>query len=50
MREERVFEKGRVKINVVLKDMAVPAERLEKGVPVEEGAMYYWLEWFVERL
>ena len=50
MWEEQIFEKGQVKVNVVLRDLTTAARRLEKGVPVEEGAMYYLLDWSVERL
>jgi len=50
MWEEQIFEKGRVKVSVVLNDMTMLAKRLEKGASVEEGAMYYWPEWAVERL
>jgi len=50
MWEEEIFEKGQVKVNGVLRDVTMAAKRLEKGVPVEEGAMYYLLDWSVERL
>ena len=50
MWEEQIFEKGQVKVNVVLKDMTMLAKGFEKCVSVEEGAMYYWLVWSVERL
>ena len=50
MWEEQIFEKGQVKVNVVLRDLTTAAKRLAKGVPVEEGDMYYLLDWSVERL
>jgi len=50
MWEEQIFEKGQVKVNAVLKDMTMLAKRFEEDVSVEEGAMYYWLVWSVERL
>jgi len=50
MWEEEIFEKGQVKVNTVLTDMTVLAKRLEKTDPIEEGAMYYSLDWSVERL
>ena len=50
MWEEQIFEKGQVKVNTVLRDMAMVAEMLKRGVPIEEGAKFYFLEWSVERL
>jgi len=50
MWEEQIFEKGQVKVNVVLKDMTMLVKEFDRGVSVEEGAMYYWLVWSVERL
>jgi len=50
MWEEQIFEKGQVKVNVVLKDMTILTKGFEEGVSVEEGAMYYWVVWSVERL
>ena len=48
--EEQIFEKGQVKVNTVLKEVDMAAERLWKGIPVEEGTKFYFLAWSVERL
>ena len=50
MWEEQIFKKGQVKVNTVLKEMNMTAERVERGVPIEEGAKFYGLIWCVERL
>ena len=50
MWEEQIFEKGQVKVNTVLRDVTAVVEMLERGVPIEEGAKFYLLEWSVERL
>jgi len=44
MWEEQIFEKGQVKVNIVLKDMTIPTKVFE------EGTVYYWLAWSVEWL
>ena len=49
MWEERIFEKGQVKVNTVLKELNIIVER-ERTVPAEEGNGTYWLFWSVERL
>ena len=52
MWEEEVFESGQVKVATVLVEMNMVAEKLGlgKGLPVEEGAIFYGLVWSVERL
>ena len=50
MWEEEIFEKGQVKVAAGLREMNMDAERLERGVPIEEGVKFYWLAWSVERL
>ena len=50
MWEEQIFEKGRVKVNAVLRDITTTMRRWKGGVQVEEGDKFYWLEWSVERL
>ena len=50
MWEEQIFEKGKIKINAVLREMNMTIERLERAIPIEEGAQFYLLAWSVERL
>jgi len=50
MWEEQIFEKGKVKVNAVLRETNMTTERLERAVPIEEGAQFYLLAWSVERL
>jgi len=48
MWEERIFEKGQVKVNTVMRELNMAVER--KAVLVGEEARFYWLTWWVERL
>ena len=50
MWEFQIFEKGQVKVNTILREMNMATERLERAVPIEEGAEFYLLDWSVERL
>ena len=50
MWEEQMFEKGQVKVNVVLRELNVVLERKERALPGEHGSKAYWLAWSVERL
>ena len=50
MWEEQIFEKGKVKVNAVLTETNMIIERLERAIPIEEGAKFYILVWSVERL
>ena len=47
--EERVFEKGQVKVTTRLVEVNMTAERLDRVFSVE-GMKPYWLFWAVERL
>ena len=47
MWEERIFKKGQVKVNAVLREMDTAAEELESVGPARE---FYLLVWSVERL
>jgi hypothetical protein len=49
MWEEQIFEKGQVRVNTVLRETNMAAERLERGIQIEEGARFYVLAWSVER-
>ena len=48
--EDKVFEKGQVKVTADLVEMNMDAERLNRGVFIEEGAKFYTLVWSIERL
>ena len=50
MWEEQIFEKGQVKVNADLEEIAVAAGRLGKAISVEAGTKFYFLSWSVERL
>ena len=50
MWEEQIFEKGQVKVNTVLREANMMAERLGRAIPIEQGAKFYVLAWSVERL
>ena len=50
MWEEQIFEKGKIKVNAVLRETNMAVERLERAVPIEEGVKFYVLAWSVERL
>ena len=49
MWEERIFEKDQVKVNAVIKEFDLVAER-GRAVPVGEGTKFHLLVWSVERL
>lgn len=48
--EERVFEKGQVRVTATLVEVDVVAERYDQIIPVMEGIKPYWLLWSVERM
>ena len=49
--EEQIFERGEVtKVNAVLREMNMTAERLERAVPIEEGVIFCVVARSVERL
>jgi len=48
MWEERIFEKGQVKVNTVLKELSVTSEG--RVLPAGGGTKFHWLAWSVERV
>jgi hypothetical protein len=50
MWEDDIFRKGQVKVTTGLVELNMDAERLDRGVFIEEGAKFYSLIWSIERL
>ena len=50
MWEEKVFQKGQVKVTANLRETNTETERLERGLPIEEGVKFYVLVWSIEWL
>ena len=50
MWEEKIFEKGQVKVNIIFREMNITAKKLERAAPVEEGAKNYSPTWSIDRL